>query len=207
MEGYVLELDYGVTAISNVLTRTGNRGFGEHLSGYAIQDAAAVLYRDQWSVTLFAKNLFDAYAETSAAQTRAYIQTAADGNGDPCTSGRTGTTCCRRGCRGAVYVGNGALIEDRRGVQAPKTGISARNPDILLRHSIHENLNGDQAEDPVFPEARKQIEKDVAAFLKSGKRSSGSRPASVARTVWVTASNWCWARVPKPRNNVRTGLG
>jgi len=38
---------------------------------------------DQWSVTLFAKNLFDAYAETSAAQTRAYIQTAADGNGDP----------------------------------------------------------------------------------------------------------------------------
>ena len=83
MEGYVLELDYGVTAISNVLTRTGNRGFGEHLSGYAIQDAAAVLYRDQWSVTLFAKNLFDTYAETSASQTRAYVQTVADIDGDP----------------------------------------------------------------------------------------------------------------------------
>ena len=27
--GYMLELDYGATAISDVLTRTGERGFGE----------------------------------------------------------------------------------------------------------------------------------------------------------------------------------
>jgi len=42
-----------------------------------------VLSRDQWTVTAFAKNLFDQYAETSASQTRAYIQTVPDINGDP----------------------------------------------------------------------------------------------------------------------------
>lgn len=82
-DGYLLELNYGITAISNVLTRTGNRGYGEHLSGYAIQDASAMLYRDQWTLTLFAKNLFDTYAETSASQTRAFIQNVPDINGDP----------------------------------------------------------------------------------------------------------------------------
>jgi iron complex outermembrane recepter protein len=82
-DGYMLEFDYGVVAISNVLTRTGNRGYGEHLSGYAIQDVGMVLSRDQWTVTAFAKNLFDQYAETSASQTRAYIQTVPDINGDP----------------------------------------------------------------------------------------------------------------------------
>jgi outer membrane receptor protein involved in Fe transport len=81
--GYMMEINYGVVAISNVLTRTGNKGYGEHLSGYAIQDLSAMLSRDQWTLTAFAKNLFDEYAETSASQTRAYIQTVADINGDP----------------------------------------------------------------------------------------------------------------------------
>ncbi len=81
--GYVLELNYGVTAISNVLTRTGDKGFGEHLDSYAIQDVAAVLSNNQWSLTLFAKNVFDEYAETSASQTVAFVQTVADINGDP----------------------------------------------------------------------------------------------------------------------------
>ena len=82
-QGYQLNIDYGVVAISNVLTRTGNRGYGEHLSGYAIQDLAAAISHDRWTVTAFCKNLFNQYAETSATQTRAYIQTVADINGDP----------------------------------------------------------------------------------------------------------------------------
>jgi iron complex outermembrane receptor protein len=82
-DGYMLDIDYGVVAISNVETRTGNKGYGEHLSGYAIQDLSAGVSRDQWTVTAFAKNLFDQYAETSASQTRAYIQTVPDINGDP----------------------------------------------------------------------------------------------------------------------------
>ncbi len=81
-QGYMLEFDYGVTAISDVLTRTGERGFGEKLPGYAIQDVAAMLSRDQWSLTLFAKNVFDKYAETSASNTKAYVQTVSDANGD-----------------------------------------------------------------------------------------------------------------------------
>ena len=151
-QSYMLELDYGVTAISDVLTRTGERGFGEKLSGYAIQDVAAMLSRDQWSLTLFAKNVFDKYAETSATQTKAFVQTVSDANGDtvyrPFLSARRAAAADGRP---AFYLGNGALIADAKGVRALKTGISGPNPDILLRHSIDENRNGDQAEDPVFP--------------------------------------------------------
>ncbi|MGH8597044.1 MAG: TonB-dependent receptor domain-containing protein, partial [Gammaproteobacteria bacterium] len=46
---YELELDYGMTAISNVLTRAGKKGFGESLDGYVIQDIGATLSRDQWT--------------------------------------------------------------------------------------------------------------------------------------------------------------
>jgi outer membrane receptor protein involved in Fe transport len=81
--GYELELNYGATAISDVLTRVGEKGFGESLDGYVMQDIGATLSRDEWTLTLYAMNVFNEYAETSASVTSAYVQTVADINGDP----------------------------------------------------------------------------------------------------------------------------
>ena len=78
-----LELNYGMTAISDVLTRTGNRGGGEELDGYAIHDLAAHLHANQWTVTLYGKNITDKFAETSARSTSRSIQQVPDFNGDP----------------------------------------------------------------------------------------------------------------------------
>ena len=80
--GMALEFNYGVSAISDVLTRTGNRGGGEELDGFAIQDLAVHLHANQWTATLYAKNLADEYGETAARETSAYLQQVSDFNGD-----------------------------------------------------------------------------------------------------------------------------
>src|SRR5262245_55869902 len=81
--GCELELNYGATGISNVLTRVGKRGGGESLDGYVIQDVSAMLSRDEWTLTLYSTNVFDKYAETSATATSAYVLSTTDINGDP----------------------------------------------------------------------------------------------------------------------------
>lgn len=80
-----LAFNYGVTAISDVLTRTGARGGGEALGGFALHSASVVLGADAWSVALYAKNLLNKYAETGVRTTPDYIQTVTDENGDPVT--------------------------------------------------------------------------------------------------------------------------
>jgi len=72
---------YGVTAQGDVLTRTGGRGGGITLPSYAIQDASVTYQQDGWSMTLYAKNLFDKFAQTGARQTPAYNQILTDSGG------------------------------------------------------------------------------------------------------------------------------
>ena len=74
----LLDFNYGIYAISDVLTRTGKKGGGEALDGYAINNASIVLSRNNWSATLYANNLFDEYAETAARTTTRYIQPVLD---------------------------------------------------------------------------------------------------------------------------------
>jgi outer membrane receptor protein involved in Fe transport len=81
MDGYVLDVDYGVSYVSDVLTQIGERGAGESLDGYAIHDLAFSLSSEQWTATLYAQNLFDEYAETSARGTRNYVQSVTDIDG------------------------------------------------------------------------------------------------------------------------------
>ncbi len=81
--GMLLDLNYGMYGVSNVLTRTGNRGGGDKLSGYVIQNVAATLSREVWSLTLYVDNLADKYAVTAARSTSDYVQTVSDINGDP----------------------------------------------------------------------------------------------------------------------------
>ncbi len=79
--GRELSLTYGVTAISDVLTRTGMRGDGEALPGFALHSASATLQSDLWSVGLYARNLLNKYAETGVRLTSVYAQTLADDAG------------------------------------------------------------------------------------------------------------------------------
>jgi outer membrane receptor protein involved in Fe transport len=77
-----LRLNYGVSAIGDVLTRTGGRGDGEALPGFAIHQASVEWRRGPWAATLYADNLLDKYAETGARNTPAYIRTSSDIDGE-----------------------------------------------------------------------------------------------------------------------------
>lgn len=71
---YELTANYAVTAQSDVYTKVGNRASGEVLPGYAIHQASVGLGKDNWRLTLYAKNLFDKYAITSVTQDTSYIR-------------------------------------------------------------------------------------------------------------------------------------
>ena len=74
--------NYGVTAVSDVLTRTGGRGESLTLEGYAVHNAAISLGTEVWTATLYAENLFNEFAETGARGTAQYNQPVFDGDGD-----------------------------------------------------------------------------------------------------------------------------
>ena len=81
--GGQIDFNYGVYAVSNVITRTGGKGGGETLSGYAIQNFSASVSRDQWTFTLYADNLTNKYARTAARTTSRSVQQVSDINGGP----------------------------------------------------------------------------------------------------------------------------
>jgi iron complex outermembrane recepter protein len=81
--GWRAGVQYSLSAVSNVFTRTGNRGSGEALGGYGVSNLSFDLAADAWTVTLYADNLFNKYAETGVRATSAYVQTVSDINGDP----------------------------------------------------------------------------------------------------------------------------
>ena len=66
---------------SDVLTRTGGRGSGFTLGGYGVANAAVTYEAESWSLTLFADNLFDKFAETGAIGTPLNNQTVTDFDG------------------------------------------------------------------------------------------------------------------------------
>jgi outer membrane receptor protein involved in Fe transport len=80
--GWQLELNYGVTAISDVLTRTGDKGGGDELDGYTVHTFAAHVHANNWTVTLYSNNFTDEYGETAARDTSLFAQQVPDINGD-----------------------------------------------------------------------------------------------------------------------------
>ncbi|MBC7984042.1 MAG: TonB-dependent receptor [Candidatus Obscuribacterales bacterium] len=81
-DGGDLKFNYGITAISDILTRTGMRGGGESLGGYSLHSASIVLSSEIWSLALYSKNLFNKYAATGARSSTRYVQGVTDENGD-----------------------------------------------------------------------------------------------------------------------------
>ena len=80
--GLDVGFNYGVTALSDVLTRTGGRAESLTLEGYQVHNAAVSLGSGDWTATLYVKNLFNEFAETGARATSQYNQPVFDGNGD-----------------------------------------------------------------------------------------------------------------------------
>jgi iron complex outermembrane receptor protein len=81
--GWQAGLNYGISGISNVITRTGLRGDGERLGGYGVNFASVDVADGPWTVSLYADNLFDKYAETGVRASVAYNQTVENDLGDP----------------------------------------------------------------------------------------------------------------------------
>lgn len=88
-----LDLGWSVVASGNVLTTAGGRGDGLTLPGYAINYARIGLVDSEqnWSVTLYADNIFNKFAEVSARGTALYNQTVPDAFGDPVYNRRYST--------------------------------------------------------------------------------------------------------------------
>ncbi|MBB1387201.1 TonB-dependent receptor [Pseudoalteromonas sp. SG45-5] len=71
-----LDINYGLTAQSDVLSRVGLRDNGETLPGYSLSNISAKLTADAWSTTLYVDNLFNKYAVTSVRRSNADITSA-----------------------------------------------------------------------------------------------------------------------------------
>jgi iron complex outermembrane receptor protein len=79
-----VRINYGVSAIGDIITTTGLRGGGETLGGFSLHHASAVFSGSgPWEFSIYAQNLLDKYAVTGVRSRRAFAQTVADENGDP----------------------------------------------------------------------------------------------------------------------------
>lgn len=76
--GSSLEFDYSMTAISDVLTKVGERANGESLDGFSLHNISASWLNDSWRVTLYADNVFDEYAETGVRNDDSFVYQVAD---------------------------------------------------------------------------------------------------------------------------------
>lgn len=86
VSGMALEINYGITAISDVISKTGKRASGETLPGYGLHTASATLTSGAWSATLYGNNLTDKYVETAVISNTSSLQVVSDINGDPVTA-------------------------------------------------------------------------------------------------------------------------
>jgi len=64
-EDKVLDVVYGLTYQSDVLTRAGEKAEGETIDGFALSNLSATVSAEEWAVTLYINNLFDNYVVSS----------------------------------------------------------------------------------------------------------------------------------------------
>ena len=78
-------LAWTVTASGDILTRTGGRGGGYTLGSYTLHNARIALSDPEadWTIALYANNLFDEFVETNARNTPLFNQTLTDADGGP----------------------------------------------------------------------------------------------------------------------------
>ncbi|GAB5453142.1 MAG: TonB-dependent receptor [Halioglobus sp.] len=71
--GSNVELDWSMTGQTDVYTKVGNRNNGEALDGYILHNAAVSWVNDDLTLSLYADNLFNEYAETGVRRDRGFI--------------------------------------------------------------------------------------------------------------------------------------
>lgn len=71
--GSELAFDYSLTGHNGVITKVGKRAAGETLDGYNLHNVSASWINDGLTLTLYADNVFDEYAETGARQDPRFI--------------------------------------------------------------------------------------------------------------------------------------
>ncbi len=81
--GLNVDFSYGMSAIGDILTRTGGKGGGLTLDGFTIADLSVKVSNDSWDATVYISNLWNTYAETGARSTPRHNQIVPDINGDP----------------------------------------------------------------------------------------------------------------------------
>jgi iron complex outermembrane receptor protein len=69
----LLDVVYGFTSQSDVLTKVGSRADGETLPGYALSNVSASISDENWAITLYIDNMFDKYAFSSARRDKSDI--------------------------------------------------------------------------------------------------------------------------------------
>lgn len=72
-DGKLLDVVYGVTAQSDVITQIGNRESGDTLGGFTLSNLSASISEESWAITLYVDNLFDKYAFVSTRTDRGDI--------------------------------------------------------------------------------------------------------------------------------------
>ncbi|MBD1582632.1 TonB-dependent receptor [Pseudoalteromonas sp. S16_S37] len=69
----LLDINYGLTAQSDIISKVGLHDSGETLPGYSLSNLSAKITGDQWSTTLYINNLFNKYTYTSVRRSNADI--------------------------------------------------------------------------------------------------------------------------------------
>ncbi|MCR9105269.1 MAG: TonB-dependent receptor [Gammaproteobacteria bacterium] len=72
--GASLDFDWSMTGQSDVITKVGERANGESLDGYILHNVSASWIEDSYTVSLYADNLFDEFAETGVRRDRSFIR-------------------------------------------------------------------------------------------------------------------------------------
>jgi outer membrane receptor protein involved in Fe transport len=77
-DGSQIDFDWSMTATSDVITKVGERDFGESLDGFTLHNVSATWFKDSWRIALYADNVFDEYAETGVRADPSFIRPVGD---------------------------------------------------------------------------------------------------------------------------------
>ncbi|MBU2881406.1 TonB-dependent receptor [Psychrosphaera sp. B3R10] len=76
LDDKMLDVNFGYTYQSELITRVGLKNDGQTIDGYGLANLSASLSDEAWSVTLYINNLLDEYAVTSVRRSQADIGSA-----------------------------------------------------------------------------------------------------------------------------------
>lgn len=77
----LLDVNYGLTAQSDVYSKVGLRAYGEEIPGFALSNFSATVSDVDWAVTFYVNNLFDKYAYSAVRRDVSDLGVTVDGDG------------------------------------------------------------------------------------------------------------------------------